>query len=76
MTAAVIHLPADPARLRAGMSAVRARATTLRATPEARRLALGTLLQELRDGRSTAAAVAMANGTLRRSACRAQGGAA
>lgn len=62
--AAVIHLPAQPARLRAGIDAVRARAGSLGATAVARRAALQTLLTELQAGRSTAASVAIANSSL------------
>lgn len=71
---AVIRLP-DPIRLRAGMSAVRARAAQLNACPQERQQALSTLLSEMQAGRSTAAAVALANGQLRRSGPRSLGGA-
>lgn len=72
---AVIHLP-DPIRLRAGMAAVRQRAQVLHVTRDQCSTALATLLREMQAGRSTAAAVALANGALRRNAPRVQGGAA
>ena len=72
---AVIHLPPDPARLRAGMAAVRARAASLQATSDDLRRALAALLRELQAGRSTAAAVARATRTFRHPARTAQGGA-
>ena len=73
MTAAIIHLPPDPARLRAGLDAVRARARALRATPSERARAVDTLLREMHDGRSTGAAVALANSTFPRPARAAHG---
>lgn len=62
-SAVVIRLP-DPVNLRAGMAAVRARAARLGSSQHARRRALGILLREMQAGRSTAAAVAMANSAL------------
>ena len=62
--AAIIHLPADLPRLRAGIDAVRARAAALDASPHALRRALQVLLAELQAGRSSGAAVALANSTL------------
>lgn len=61
---AVIHLP-NPINLRAGMEAVRERAKAVGASPDALRGALALLLREMQDGRSTAASVAVATGTLR-----------
>lgn len=72
---AVIHLPDNPARLRAGMAAVRARAQALRVSDTARRSALSTLLVEMQAGRSTAAAVALAVSTFRTRLTAVQGGA-
>ena len=63
--ASVIHLPADVARFHAGMQAVHQRARQLGATPERRRQALQTLLVEMQAGRSSGAAVALANSSLR-----------
>jgi hypothetical protein len=57
---AVIQLP-NPNNLRAGMDAVRERAKSVGASPDAARRARLALLVEMRDGRSTAAAVALAN---------------
>lgn len=59
----VIFIP-DPARLKAGREAVRQRAARMQATPEKLRQALGVLFREMRSGRSTAAAVALANSSL------------
>ncbi len=64
-TSTIIQLPADVARFRAGMSAVRARAIALDAAPDALRRALQTLLAEMHAGRSSAAAVALANSALK-----------
>ncbi|WP_019397249.1 hypothetical protein [Pseudoxanthomonas sp. GW2] len=61
----VVHLPSDVRRFHAGLDAVRQRARQLGCTPERRRLALQTLLEEMRAGRSSGAAVALANSTLR-----------
>lgn len=61
---AVIQLP-NPLNLRAGMQAVRERAAFVGASSDALRRALQVLLREMQDGRSTAASVAVANGTLR-----------
>jgi len=73
---AVIHLPTDVPRFRAGMAAVRARARGLGCTAEARRRALQTLLDEMQAGRSSGAAVALANSTLLPWRTSARGGAA
>ncbi|KAF1697970.1 hypothetical protein CSC62_07430 [Pseudoxanthomonas jiangsuensis] len=62
--AAIIHLPADVARFHAGLDAVRHRAREVGATPERRRLAMQTLLAEMRAGRSSGAAVALANSAM------------
>ncbi|MBD9368830.1 hypothetical protein [Xanthomonas sp. XNM01] len=64
--ATVIHLPADVPRFRAGMAAVRTRAQRDHASPAARRNALNVLLHEMQAGRSSAAAVALANSSLQR----------
>lgn len=61
---AVIQLP-NPINLRAGLDAVRERVKAIGASPEAARRARLTCLRELGQGRSTAASVAVANGTLR-----------
>jgi hypothetical protein len=61
---AVIQLP-NPINLRAGMEAVRERAKAVGASSDALRRALATLFREMQAGRSTAASVAVANGTLR-----------
>ena len=61
---AVIQLP-NPINLREGMKAVRERAKFVNASSDALRRALATLLREMQAGRSTAASVAVANGTLR-----------
>ena len=61
---AVIQLP-NPINLRAGISAVRERATILRVPADALRQALAILFREMQAGRSTAAAVALANSSLR-----------
>jgi hypothetical protein len=74
--AAVIRLPRDVARFRAGMAAVCNRARRVGATPDARRRALQTLLAEMQDGRSSGAAVALANSSLRDHAAGLAGGAA
>jgi len=63
--ASVIHLPADVQRFRAGVQAVSQRARQLGCSPERRRLALQTLLTEMQAGRSSGAAVALANSSLR-----------
>lgn len=61
---AVIYTP-DFRRLKAGREAVRSRAANLGATVESTRQALSVLLREMQAGRSTAASVALANGSLR-----------
>lgn len=61
----VVHLPSDVRRFHAGLDAVRQRARQLGATPQRRRQALQTLLAEMRAGRSSGSAVALANGVLR-----------
>lgn len=63
MSAVIVRLP-DPTCLRAGMQAVRHRAAAYDATADALRRALRILLQEMQAGRSTAAAVALANTSL------------
>jgi len=63
--ASVIRLPKDVQRFHAGMQAVRQRARQLGATPDRRRRALQTLLTEMQAGRSSGAAVALANSSLR-----------
>lgn len=73
---AVIHLPTDVPRFRAGVAAVRARASMLGSTPETRKRALQTLLTEMQAGRSSGAAVALANSMLRNSFAAWRGGAA
>lgn len=65
MSASVIHLPADVLRFRQAMAAVRERAGHLGATPARRRHALQTVLTEMLAGRSSGAAVALANSSLR-----------
>ena len=72
---AVIQLP-NPLNLRAGMQAVRERAAFVGASSDALRRALMVLLREMQDGRSTAASVALANGTMRERPVRALDGAA
>jgi len=61
----LIHLPDDVTRFRAAWQAVRQRACQLGATPQRRRQALQTLLAEMQAGRSSGAAVALANSSLR-----------
>lgn len=63
--ASVVHLPQDVRRFRAGVLAVYERARQVGATPERRRKALRILLAEMQAGRSSAAAVALANSALR-----------
>jgi hypothetical protein len=63
----VTQLP-NPINLRAGLDAVRERVKSTGASPEAARRARLTFLHELQEGRSTAASVAVANGTLREQA--------
>lgn len=63
--ASVVHLPQDVRRFRAGVLAVYERARQVGATPERRRQALRILLAEMQAGRSSAAAVALANSALR-----------
>lgn len=71
---AVIHVP-DFAHLQAGREAVRERAASLQAPAESVRRALAVLFREMQAGRSTAAAVALANSSLRgRSQARSTGG--
>ena len=77
MAASVIRLPADVRRFREAMAAVRERAGYVGATPARRRHALQTVLTEMQAGRSSGAAVALANSSLREySACGRAGGAA
>lgn len=61
---AVIQLP-NPINLRAGMAAVSERARSTGASVESLRKARATLLREMQDGRSTAAAVALAVASFR-----------
>lgn len=63
--AAVVHLPTDVRRFREAMAAVRQRAGHLGTSPERRRRALQTVLAEMQAGRSSGAAVALANSSLR-----------
>lgn len=63
--ASVIHLPRDVQRFHAGVQAVQLRARQLGASPDRRRQALQTLLAEMQAGRSSGAAVALANSSLR-----------
>ena len=63
--ASLTHLPSDVRRFHAGMDAARQRARQLGATPQRRRQALQTLLTEMQAGRSSGAAVALANRSLR-----------
>ena len=62
--ATVIQLPADIRRFRAGRDAVRTHAQRDQASAAARRNALNVLLHEMQAGRSSAAAVALANSSL------------
>lgn len=75
--ATVIHLPADVTRFHAGLVAVRHRAREVGAPPERRRQAMQTLLAEMQAGRSSGAAVALANSAMAgRTYLQLQGGAA
>lgn len=65
---AVVFLPADVQRFRAGFAVVRARAHHLGSSPQERRRALQTLLDEMQADRSAGAAVALASTMLRRCA--------
>ena len=65
MSAIVVHLPADVGRFHAGMDAVRERASTLGVSAQTLRGALQILLAEMLAGRSSAAAVALANSSMR-----------
>lgn len=61
---AVIYAP-DFRHLQAARQAVRTRAANLGATAESTKQALSVLFHEMQAGRSTAASVALANGSLR-----------
>lgn len=65
LPASVVHLPHDVRRFHAGVLAVYERARQVGATPDRRRKALRVLLSEMQAGRSSAAAVALANSALR-----------
>lgn len=65
LPAPVVHLPRDVRRFRAGVLAVYERARQVGATPDRRRKALRVLLAEMQAGRSSAAAVALANSSMR-----------
>lgn len=65
MSAVIVPFPRDPANFTAGLLAVRARAQALHATTQQLGTAIGIYMREFRSGRSTAAAVALANGSMR-----------
>lgn len=65
MSAVIVQLPPDVGRFHAGMEAVRARATALGVSSHAVRGALQILLAEMLAGRSSGAAVALANSSMR-----------
>mgnify|MGYP001264859153 CR=1 FL=1 len=62
--ATIIPLP-SPIHLRAGMEAVRERGQSLGVSADTVRRALQVLLREMQAGRSSAAAVALANSSMR-----------
>ncbi|MBO9717491.1 MAG: hypothetical protein J7507_11965 [Pseudoxanthomonas sp.] len=63
--ASIIHLPTDVQRFHAGMRAVRSRAGALQVSADTMRRALQVLLYEMQAGRSSGAAVALANSSMR-----------
>ena len=65
MSAAIVRLPDDVSRFHAGMDAVRERAATMGVSSRALRGALQILLAEMLAGRSSGAAVALANSSMR-----------
>jgi len=62
--ATIAQFPSDVPRFRAGMAAVHERAKALCSTPEARKRAIQILRNEMQAGRSSGAAVALANSSL------------
>lgn len=74
MSAVILPFPRDPANFTAGLLAVRARAQSTHATTAQLGNALGIYMREFRSGRSTAAAVALANASMRPAHTRHAGG--
>lgn len=65
MSAVILPFPRDPANYTAGLLAVRARAQASHATTRQLGHALAIFTAEFHAGRSTAAAVALANASMR-----------
>ena len=65
VSAVIVHLPTDVGRFHAGMAAVRERAATMGVSSQTLRGALQILLAEMLAGRSSGAAVALANSSMR-----------